>query len=339
MEGPNFNTIELFAGAGGLALGLEMAGFTTRAMIEVDPYCCQTLRANAPKYFPRAKIIEADIAGLEPDDVLEEAGLHGEEVALISGGPPCQSFSIAKIPKGGRLPDDPRDCLFLHFVRFVREIRPKAFLMENVPGLLNKAGGEVFRRVLDSFGRLGYGLNYGVLNAADYGVPQIRKRLFILGSRDGRPFRFPVPTHAPAGNPLGLPRYVTIREAFSKLTPDMPNQEMPRHTPKKIQRLAGLQPGSPWRHWRFRDSWDGPSRCITGHCRDDWVHPEEPRAGTVRELATLQTFPTDYVFHGPVMALNSSKFHFQYRQVGNAVPVLLAKAIGEAIIGQLRQPL
>jgi DNA (cytosine-5)-methyltransferase 1 len=329
------NSIELFAGAGGLALGLEMAGFSTRALIEIDQYCCETLRYNAPKYFPQAVIFERDITGLDVSEVLNTTHLNKDQIDLIAGGPPCQSFTIAKIPKGGRSLDDPRDNLFLHFVRFVREIRPKVFIMENVPGLLNKAKGEVFQRVLDAFGSLGYKLNYKVLNAADYGVPQIRKRLFILGSREGLLLKFPEPTHSRMHNLLGLPLYVTIRQAFSQLTPDMPNQEMPRHTKKKIEKLASLPPGSAWKNWRFRDSLDKPSRCITGHCRDDWTHPQEPRAGTVREVATLQTFPTDYVFKGPIMALNYVKFQFQYRQVGNAVPVLLARAVGEKVLKQI----
>jgi site-specific DNA-cytosine methylase len=159
--------------------------------------------------------------------------------------------------------------------------------MENVPGLLNKAKGEVFQRVLDAFSSLGYRLNHKVLNAADYGVPQIRKRLFILGSRDGLLLKFPEPTHSKTHNLLGLPLYVTIRQAFAPLTADMPNQELPRHTKKKREKLANLPPGSAWKNWRFRDTLDKPSRCITGHCRDDWTHPEEPRTGTVREVATL----------------------------------------------------
>jgi DNA (cytosine-5)-methyltransferase 1 len=135
---------------------------------------------------------------------------------------------------------------------------------------------------------------------------------------------------------MGLPPYVTIKEAFAPLRPDMPNQEMPRHTAAKVELLRGIKPGAAWQHYRFRDPWSKPSRTITGHCRDDWVHPEEPRTGTVRELATIQTYPHDYEFCGPIMALNNAKFNFQYRQVGNSVPVLLAKAIGDAIVRQLQ---
>lgn len=333
MSGPK--SIELFAGAGGLALGLEIAGFSTRALIEIDRYCCDTLQTNAPKYFPEAEIFQRDIRELEVNEVLRAIGLKAEDVDLVAAGPPCQSFSISKIPKGGRSLDDPRDRLFLHLVRFVNEIRPRIFLMENVPGLLNKAKGEVFMRVLDSFRSIGYTTNHGILNAADYGVPQLRKRVFILGSRENRILGFPLRTHRPPGNPSDLPEYMTIGEAFSKLTPDMPNQEMPNHTPAKRRKLASIKPGSPWRNWRFRDTWDSPSRCVTGHCRDDWVHPKEPRTGTVRELATLQSFPTNYVFCGPRMAMNYVDFMFQYRQVGNAVPPLLAKRIGEFLQKEL----
>jgi len=304
--------------------------------VEIDPHCCQTLRANIPKYFPHAKVLQTDIRTLDPQELLDKISLHSSDLDLISGGPPCQGFSIAKESKGGRNPNDPRDGLILHFTRFVDAIRPRAFLMENVPGLLNKMSGRIFERMVQTFEKLGYTVNYSLLNSADYGVPQIRRRLFILGSREGISLRFPKPTHAPASSQPGLKPYVTIKEAFSPLTSDMPNQEPPRHTRKKVEKLRSIQPGSPWSRWRFRDRFDSPSRCITGHCRDDWVHPVDPRTGTVRELATLQTYPTDYVFCGPIMGLNNSKFHFQYRQVGNSVPVLLAEKMGGVIIRQIR---
>lgn len=337
-KGANYYSIELFAGAGGLALGLETAGFTTRALVEIDHHSCETLRANRKKYFPRAKIFERDIIELDPTEVLEKLRLKKKDVTLIAGGPPCQGFSIAKTSKGGRQIEDPRNSMFLHFAKFLREIEPTVFLMENVPGLTNMEKGKVLDYILKHFGDLGYEVNHDVLNSADYGVPQLRRRLFILGFKGDRVLQFPAPTHSPhANNLLGLPKYRTIRDAFSELTPDMPNQEMPRHTAKKVKRLAGIKPGGQWQGWHFRDTMDRPSRTITGHCRDDWVHPVEHRAGTVREMAALQTYPNDYVFKGPIMALNYVKFNFQYRQVGNSVPVLLAKAIGKSIIKQLQR--
>lgn len=334
---PRMNTIELFAGSGGLALGLEMAGFSTKALVERDEFNCETLMTNAGKYFPEAKIFRQDITEFDADTLLDKTGLTASEVALVAGGPPCQGFSISKVPKGGRQLDDPRDNMVLHFARFIRDISPPAFLMENVPGMLSKAGGKIFKITLETFRNLGYQVNWNILNAADYGVPQIRKRLFILGSK-GKQMEFPRPTHSRNyPNLSGLAPYVTIKEAFAPLRPEMPNQTMPRHTAAKVELLRGIKPGAAWQHYRFRDPWDRPSRTITGHCRDDWVHPEEPRTGTVRELATIQSYPHDYEFCGPIMALNNVKFNFQYRQVGNSVPVLLAKAIGEAIIRQLQK--
>jgi DNA (cytosine-5)-methyltransferase 1 len=334
---PRLNSIELFAGSGGLGLGLEMAGFVTRALVERDEFCCETLRTNASKYFPKAAVIQRDISEMSPSDLLNELHLDKSDVTLVAGGPPCQGFSISKIPKGGRKLDDPRDNMVLHFARFVRDISPPAFLMENVPGMLSKDDGKVFAFILETFRKIGYDVNWKILNAADFGAPQLRRRVFILGSK-GKQLEFPHHTHSSVyPNLLGLPRYRTIRDAFAPLTPDMPNQTMPRHTRKKVELLRGIKPGAAWQKWRFRDPWDRPSRTITGHCRDDWVHPEEPRTGTVRELATIQTYPTDYTFCGPIMALNNVKFNFQYRQVGNSVPVLVGKALGESIINQLER--
>ncbi len=332
-----YNSIELFAGAGGLALGLEMAGFTTMALVEKDEYCCQTLRVNKKKYFPIAKIFETPIEDITPEEVLKKLKLSKEDIVLIAGGPPCQGFSIAKTSKGGRHLDDPRNNMFFQFAKFLEYIKPRSFLMENVPGITNMEKGFVLRRVLETFEGLGYKLRWKILNSADYGVPQLRRRFFIIGYSDNGPITFPQPTHSPyKTNLLGLPPYRTIGETFAELTPDMPNQEMPRHTEAKIKRLAKIKPGSAWQSWRFRDTLDVPSRTITGHCRDDWVHPTEDRGGTVRELAALQSFPHDFIFKGPIMAMNFVKFQFQYRQVGNAVPVLLAKALGETIITRLR---
>jgi DNA (cytosine-5)-methyltransferase 1 len=325
-------SIELFAGAGGLALGLEQSGFSTRALVEMDEFCCQTLRQNASRYFPKARVLKKDITKLAVSDFLRTVELSPSEIELVAAGPPCQSFSISKIPKGGRSSRDPRDRLPFHFVRFVRRIRPRMFVFENVPGLLSKSKGRVFNELVRSLRSLGYNVNYDVLNAADYGVPQIRKRLFVVGSLDSEPIQFPHPTHAPAGNGNSLPPYITIGETLLKLTPNLPNQRLPKNTLRKKKLLARMRPGSEWKHWRHRDSWEQPSRCITGHCRDDWIHPVEPRAATVRELAALQTFPNDYVFCGPFNAPNNSEFQFQYKQVGNSVPVGMARAIGKSLI-------
>ncbi len=328
--------IELFAGAGGLALGLAQSGFVIRALVECDRYCCETLRHNASRYFPKATIIQKEMRRLTIPRLLTLTGLRRSEIDLVSGGPPCQSFSICKIPKGGRSSSDPRDALLGQFVRFVRKIRPSVFLLENVPGLLSKSGGQVFHDFLKNVSRAGYHTIHNVLNAADYGVPQVRWRLFVIGSlTNDDELDFPAPTHGPGGRQSDLLPYVTIGKTLSQLTRDMPNQRFPKNTAKKVRILERIQPGSEWKHWRHRDKWSDPSRCLTAHCRDDWIHPLEPRAASVRELAALQTFPKDYVFCGPFNAPNNSEFGFQYRQVGNAVPILMAKAIGEILMEHL----
>ena len=300
--------------------------------MERDPYCCQTLNSNGSRYFPHARILQEDIQRLSSRKLLTAAGISRSSLDLISGGPPCQSFSICKIPKGGRSETDPRDQLLKHFLRLTKKIRPPAFLLENVPGLLSKSGGRIFQDLLMSFRSVGYQTVHSVVNAAEFGVPQIRKRLFVIGSlNEFEAPKFPRPTHGSA-KALGIKPYVSIQEAISKLGPELPNQRIPINRREKRKLLSRLRPGSEWKHWRHRDRWDGPSRCLTAHCRDEWVHPLEPRAGSVRELASLQTFPSDYAFCGPFNAPNNSRVSFQYRQVGNSVPVLMAKAIGRALI-------
>jgi DNA (cytosine-5)-methyltransferase 1 len=313
-----------------------MSGFTVRGLVERDKYCCETLQNNSSRHFQSAQIIQKDIQRLFVPRFLELTGLSRSRIDLISGGPPCQSFSVCGIPKGGRSPRDPRDALLSHFVRFVRRIRPAVFLFENVPGLMSKSNGRIFNAFLKSFSRIGYSTTYRVLNAADYGVPQSRRRLFVLGSvPDLGELDFPPATHGPGGMNHGLIPYVTIRDSLSPLSSSLPNQRVPRNTRLKAKMMRGIRPGSEWKHWRHRDRWNGLSRCLTAHCRDEWIHPVEARAGTVRELASLQTFPVDYVFCGPFNAPNNSELSFQYRQVGNSVPVLLAKAIGESLISHL----
>jgi len=328
-------SVELFAGAGGLALGLQLSGFAVRALVERDPYCCQTLTSNGPRYFPHARILQKDIRRLSSRKLLTAAGISRSSVDLISGGPPCQSFSICKIPKGGRSDTDPRDRMLKHFLRLTKMIRPPVFLLENVPGLLSKSGGRIFQDLLRSFRSLGYQTVHSIVNAAEFGVPQIRKRLFVMGSLDNleAPL-FPRPTHGSIRGP-GIRPYVSIQDAISRLSPRSPNQRIPINRREKRKLLSTLRPGSEWKHWRHRDRWDGPSRCLTAHCRDEWVHPLEPRAGSVRELASLQTFPSNYAFCGPFNAPNNSRDSFQYRQVGNSVPVLMAKAIGSALISSV----
>ena len=329
-----FTSVELFAGAGGLALGLQRAGFNAQALVERDRHCCATLRRNAARYFPRTRIVQADIQRLTVPAFKQRSGINGR-IDLVSGGPPCQSFSISKIPKGGRV-RDPRDEMLWHFARFVRKLEPRAFLFENVPGLLSRSNGRIFRDLMKYLRSIGYIPTVGILNAADFGVPQIRKRLFVAGCSKGHTIDFPAPTHSPTGEE-GLPLHVSIEETLSRVGRRIPNHRLPNNTREKRKLLAKMTPGSQWKHWRHRDKWNGPSRCLTAHCRDEWVHPLEPRAASVRELAALQTFPNQYIFCGPVNSSNNSPDSFQYRQVGNAVPVRMAKVLGMTIAAHLTE--
>src|SRR2546422_5910563 len=232
--------IELFAGAGGLALGLEKAGMNVRCLIDSDPCCCETLRFNAVKYFPGARVLNYDLRRLSAGRLLGLSGVHRRDAEIVSGGPPCQSFSLSSIPKGGRRYDDPKDRLLLQFLRIVRGIAPEGFILENVPGLSSKNGGSTFSFFCRKMEKMGYKITHAVLNAADFGVPQTRRRLIVLGSKEAAP-DFPFPTVKRSG--LLWPKSSTISGAFSHIVEDAPNSTLPRHTPRKLQMLARLPQG------------------------------------------------------------------------------------------------
>lgn len=219
--------ISLFSGAGGLDIGFEQAGFKTAVMVEFDPACCRTLRKNMPD----VPILEGDINQIETSTILSAAGIRPLDAALVIGGPPCQSFSLA----GKRMGlNDPRGKLVLEFIRVVREALPKAFVMENVKGLTNWEGGKALDAILNEAqtpiqynGKTYcYKVNYKVLNAADYGAPQFRERVFIVGNRMDLDFVFPDKQYGPSGNDKGLKPYKTVREAINDLPPATPPSEV-----------------------------------------------------------------------------------------------------------------
>lgn len=351
-------------------LGLEMAGFTTLVATEIHADPCKTLRHN----FPDVPVICEDIRALSGRDLLEAAGKKQDfEVDLIAGGPPCQGFSNA----GLKDPDDPRNTLIGEFIRIVEEIRPRFFLMENVEGLKNLHKGRLFEKVLERFEETGYSIKWKVLFAADYGVPQMRKRLFIIGSRDAENFNFPKPTHhsrEKLQNDLfqgeGIP-YVTVGDAlgdipnigqgeitysyekapsteYEKLMREnsgsLKNHQASKHRKETMEYYALLPPGGNWQsipeHLRKKKQgmqrWplDGLSRTITTE-PTDFIHPTLNRIPTIRELARIQSFPDRYEFLGQRTTGNKMRrlgYCSQSQQVGNAVPPLLAKAVGTAII-------
>lgn len=219
--------ISLFSGAGGLDIGFGQAGFETAVMVEYDPACCRTLRKN----MPNTPVIEGDINQITTREILDAAGLKPLEAALVIGGPPCQSFSLAGKRMGM---DDPRGMLVLQFIRVVRESLPMAFVMENVKGMTNWEKGKAMDAIMTEAtmpisykGKIyTYQVKYQVLNAADFGAPQFRERVFIVGNRIEKDFCFPPKQYGPPGNQDGLRPYVTVRDAICGLPPADPPSEV-----------------------------------------------------------------------------------------------------------------
>ena len=324
----NITNIELFAGAGGLALGLEEAGIEGLAFIEFDHDACNTLRTNRPNW----NVIEDDIANV---DFTEFKG----KVDLVSGGAPCQAFSYA----GKRLGfGDTRGTLFAEFARCLKETEPKMFLFENVKGMLTHDGGRTFKTIKHEFESLGYEIQYEVLNAAYYGVGQKRQRLIVIGIRsdlkDKIKFNYPKAEEE-----------MTVLKDVLKDVPDSPYQP---YSEKKKKVMDLVPPGGSWvdlpediakdymgksyyssggkRGMARRISWDEPSLTLTtspSQKQTERCHPDETRPFTVREYARIQSFPDNWKFEGSLGQ--------QYKQIGNAVPVELARRLGVEIVNAL----
>lgn len=224
--------ISLFSGAGGMDIGFEMAGFQTVVAVEFDKSCCDTLKKNNPNL----NIIHGDLSNVKTSDILNKGGLKVTEPALVIGGPPCQSFSLAGKRMGM---DDQRGKLVLEFIRVVRESLPKVFVMENVKGMVNWGNGRAIEAIMNEISdpiifentEYTYNVDLAVLNSADYGAPQFRERVFLVGNRVGKKFQFPEPTHCnqlkesiDLFNNKKQP-YTTVWDAIGKLPPaDEPSE-------------------------------------------------------------------------------------------------------------------
>ena len=321
-------SIELFAGAGGLALGLEKAGFEHIGLIEFNKAACDTLKKNRPNW----NVLCDDIANISDLDLEEIFSINSGELDLLSGGAPCQSFSYA----GKRLGlEDARGTLFYHYAKFLEKLQPKMFLFENVKGLLTHDSGKTYETIKTIFAECGYSVQYAVLNAWDYDVAQKRERLITIGIRNDLKnaisFKFPSPhkykpllkdilNNVPAS--LGT-RYSKAKEDIFKLVPpggywrDIP-EEIAKEYMKSCWYMEGGRTGI-----LRRLSMEEPSLAVLtspSQKQTDRCHPLEPRPFTVRENARCQSFPDEWEFCGNVGE--------QYRQVGNAVPVNLAYNIG-----------
>lgn len=353
------NVIDLFCGCGGFSKGFQMAGFNIALGIDLWEDATRTYKLN----HQGTKVINQDITEITPEILLSKSGLSKEDVDVVIGGPPCQGFSIS----GKRLIDDPRNVLYKSFVEIVEYIKPKMFVMENVPGLLSMGNGAVKNQIVSDFETIGYVVKQKQLTASDFGVPQARKRVFFVGLKkelENRipEYEFPKPTH---GEAEGLKPFVTCRDALSDLDfiPDDimlpetisycldPNSEYQRkmrkgakkltnhvitvHT-KKTRDIINMVPDGgnykslPQELWSTRKvhiAWtrmNSNKPCFTidtGH--NHHFHYRANRVPTVRESARIQSFPDDFVFTG--------KKADQLKQVGNAVPPLLAEAVAKSV--------
>lgn len=327
--------IELFAGAGGLALGLEQAGFEEVALIEIDNVACETLKLNRPKW----NVLNEDVVEVSKRDLLKEFNIKVGELDLLSGGYPCQSFSYAGKKMGL---DDVRGTMFYYYAEFIKQLKPKMFLAENVKGLTSHNGGKTLKTMINVFENLGYKVEWNVLNAWDYGVAEKRQRVVIIGIRNDLTnkikFEYPTPQdYKPVlkdvlqnvPQSLGAKYPEKKKKVFDLVPPGGYWKDLPEDVAKEYMKSCYYMGGGKTGIAR-RLSWDEPSLTLT--CspmmkQTDRCHPDESRPFTTREYARIQSFPDDWSFAG--------KMNDIYKQIGNAVPVNLAKCVGEAIMRAL----
>lgn len=335
-------TISLFTGAGGMDFGFESAGYRISVALELDPDAALTYQTNRPD----TPLIQKDIHETSSEEILMRAGLREGEATLLIGGPPCQPFSKASYWASGdakRL-DDPRaDTLYAYF-RVVRDTLPEVFVLENVHGIAYSGKEEgllLIERLIEHINKsrgANYEMSWAVIDAADYGVPQVRKRFFLVAHREGKRFQFPKPTHGPGS-------YITAWDAIGHIVPDpsedlrvrgkwgdlLPSIPEGKNYLWHTRRGGGL-PLFGWRtrYWNFllKLAKDLPSWTITANPGPaigpfHWKN----RMLSIKELAALQTFPPDTKFAGSRRSVQ--------RQIGNAVPSLLAEVIGREIARQL----
>ena len=363
-ETRQYNVVDLFCGCGGFSKGFQQAGFNVRFGIDNWQDALVTYQKN----FPNAVVLNEDITRVSGKQIIDMCGMQADEVDVIIGGPPCQGFSVS----GKRMIDDERNVLYKSFVDLVSEIRPKVFVMENVPGLVRLFNGKVGEQVLEDFTGIGYTVKQQILSADNYGVPQQRKRVFFVGLNNekfSRPdsFIYPTPTtgigemipaisckeaisdldFVPDDKVLGedIPYEIPARNSYQKMMRDgsnsILNHSITLHKEKTKEIIAMVPDGGNYKDlpeelWSTRKvhiAWtrmDSKKPCFTidtGH--NHHFHYRANRVPTVRESARIQSFPDTFEFVG----IKTS----QLKQVGNAVPPLLAKAIAENIIKVLEE--
>ena len=315
----NFNFIDLFAGAGGLSCGLVMAGLKPIESVEIMPEAVETYKYNFSKITDE-NIVPKDIrlASIKENIINSHKNKH---INLIAGGFPCQGFSMA----GNRVINDPRNSLYEDMLDVVKGLKPDYVLMENVEGLRSMLGGAVEQKIIKDYLNLGYKINVAVLNSADYGVAQLRKRVIFIGNKIGATNYHPKPIYDESNyKTVGdvLAKYLNMGEnkginhIFSKTSDEMK---------KKIAAIpVGKSLYANYSDAWKKVAWDKPSCTVKENHGGVNIHPLQNRVMTPRELATLQSFPDDFIFKGAKK--------WQLVQIGNAVPCLLGKALGLAIL-------
>ena len=315
--------LELFAGAGGMAIGLEKAGIEGIGFLEIDKTACETLKENRPEW----NVICEDITKISELDLEKYFNIKKGELDLISGGSPCQSFSTAGKKMGL---EDARGTLFFHYAVFVEKLKPKMFIFENVKGLLSHDKGKTFKTVLEIFDSIGYDVKWKVMKAWDYGVAQKRERFIAIGKRKDLKIQF------------NFPEIHKYKPVLKDVLKDVPESPCAKYSEKRAEILKYVPQGGWWKDLppeiqkeyapkqaiegnggstgvARRLSWEEPCLTImttpigkmTERC-----HPDETRPLSVRESARIQSFPDNWQFCG--------KMSKQYKQIGNAVPPLLA---------------
>lgn len=349
------NSISLFSGAMGLDLGLKKAGIEPLACNEIDSDAVETIKLNQPK----VPVFDKSITDLSKDEIL--SAVRGKRIDVVTGGPPCQSFSVFGNRKGIQ---DLRGQLIFEFFRIVNELKPKVFVMENVRGLLSipiiskkdfdansidisvTTKGSLINYLFEKFNNIGYRVDCFVVNSVNYGAPQIRERVILIGNRFGLVEDFPKPQYSnrPKDN---LPPFVTLGDVIGDGFKD-PDPEVMNFSPRKLKYLSMVPPGGNWRsmplkiqkesmgrswhlkggrsaYWR-KLSFEFPSPTVVtmpNHAGTSMCHPIELRAISVGEAAAIQEFPGDWIFYG-----NTNS---KYKQIGNAVPIRLGEMAGHTV--------
>jgi len=343
----NLNFIDLFSGAGGLSCGLEQAGLNCLLGVDFNQDAIKTFKKNHPK----SEVFCGDITKLKSADIKKLT--QNKKINLVAGGPPCQGFST--VGKGN--PKDQRNQLFKQFIRIVKDFNPEYVVMENVTGLLAKKNEKALQAIIRLFNNLGYNIDVNILSAHNYGVPEKRRRTIFIGSRINNEITFPKITHVDKPKNKSEKYVRTVGDALLNLQTKgglIHNHDLNLaaiKNPIDLRRIKRIPEGKGIRYEKDEKAYftktlklginwkeiqenrlrqtkyqrldtKQPSPTIMTH-RHNYYHPSEHRFLTQREAASIQSFPNNFVFYGSVTS--------QWRQIGNAVPPLLGKSIGQAI--------